>query len=171
MVDKSVSIKSATDQQLDELLRRLRKEREVQNLIAEIKRTAEGQLYDYNTYTLPQISTEKPIDSLYHYGVLGMRWGVRRARPRTSSSKDYRQSRKLMKKGIKKLSTQDLRELNQRLQLEKQYKDLNPSTVQRGMRFLTGVVTMGTTVTSLYTLLKSPLAMSIAKVIKKAIKK
>ena len=93
MADKTVSIKSATDRQLDELIVRLRKENELQNLILDLKRKSvkrdplNPNAHNY-LYEFPEISTEEPIENLYHddivgrtlahYGILGMKWGVRR---------------------------------------------------------------------------------------------
>jgi hypothetical protein len=76
MVDKTRTIKNATDTELDEMLMRLEKERRVQSLIAELKRNGSK---DYIPYDRPEISTEQPVETLYHFGVLGMKWGVRRA--------------------------------------------------------------------------------------------
>jgi len=83
MADKTRTIKNATDQELNELIVRLRKEAEVQSLIAEIRRksTPNDPHNQYNDYR-PEISTEQPIESLYHYGIPGMRWGIRRKRGR-----------------------------------------------------------------------------------------
>lgn len=58
---------------------------------------------------------------LYHYGVLGMKWGVRRKR---SMSDDAKKTASIKKKKIHEMSNNELREANNRLQLESQYKQL-----------------------------------------------
>jgi hypothetical protein len=92
MADKTVSIKSATDRQLDELIVRLRKENDAQNLIFELKRKSTKRdplnpnAYNYS-YEFPEVSTEMPVEDLYHdsvedtlahFGILGQKWGIRR---------------------------------------------------------------------------------------------
>ena len=71
---------------------------------------------------------------LQHYGVLGMRWGVRRSRSGSSSSgKRSKKSKPAVdpsykkahsKKKVKYMSDNELREVNKRLNLEKNYSDL-----------------------------------------------
>ena len=91
---------------------------------------------------------------LQHYGVLGMRWGVRRARPKSSSGsrfsrKSYKNSKELKKKSvepkkktIKDLSDNELRSKINRLELEKRYKELSGSDKQssRGKKFVMDVL-------------------------------
>lgn len=71
--------------------------------------------------------------SLKHYGVLGMKWGFRR-NTQDSSSADHQRSSEIKKKKLKNMSNEELRTLNTRLQLEKQYKDLNPSTMAKAKK-------------------------------------
>lgn len=73
-------------------------------------------------------------NELYHYGVLGMRWGVRRSKTgsRSSISKPKRSKRTVnesykqahSKKKLKYMSNNELQEINKRLNLEKNYKEL-----------------------------------------------
>lgn len=83
-------------------------------------------------------------NELYHYGVKGMRWGVRRAR-NTDGAPSKRAARKAIKQRVKeldaanrkryaetdisKLSTQELRELNNRIREENAYrKEMAPES-------------------------------------------
>ena len=158
MADKTKTIKSATDKELDELFIRLRKENDVQNLVSELKRksTVNGPFGNSISYDRPEVSTEAPIESLYHnaddvlahFGILGMHWGVRRGRKQTSpgkksrneSSEDYVNAKELKRKGAKALSTKELKEVTARLQLEKQYKDLTKKDLSVGMKWVKDVV-------------------------------
>lgn len=73
---------------------------------------------------------------LYHFGVKGMKWGVRRKR---KPSSDYKESRKIKKKHVSEMSNEELKKLNKRMDLEQNYHRLNPSAVQRGMKFVGAV--------------------------------
>lgn len=78
-------------------------------------------------------------------------------------SDDYENAKTLKTKGTKNLSTNELRELTQRMQLEKQYSDLSPSSYSKGMKFANNVLKTGTTIASIYALSKSPLAQDVKK--------
>lgn len=88
MANMNVSIKEASDQELDEIIRRLRREREAQGLVRDLKYGSEAE--SDTDYGQRKVSTTTPISSLYHYdenvdeflahyGVKGMKWGVRKA--------------------------------------------------------------------------------------------
>lgn len=70
---------------------------------------------------------------LYHHGIKGQRWGIRRfqnrdgtlteaGRKRFNGGDDHERAKMLKKKGIKHLTNDELRTLNERLQLEQDYK-------------------------------------------------
>ena len=72
---------------------------------------------------------------LAHYGVKGMKWGVRkdrRGRRKPTASRDKREARRLMKqtykKGTQSLSNKELERLNKRMQLEQSHKELRKKT-------------------------------------------
>lgn len=107
-------------------------------------------------------------DYLMHYGVPGMKWGVRKAcknnyiskavkKRRSSYSQDYKDTAKLRKKNYKQLSNSELKSLNKRLELESNYKRLNPKGVEKGKRMVSyGIGILGTA-GSVYALRNAPL--------------
>ena len=116
-------------------------------------------------------------DYLAHYGVLGMKWGVRKAghpqghqSGKTSSkrkkkvsidvSEDKKQSNVLLKKHPDDLSNVELKRLNNRMELESNYKRLtktDKSKFQKGYDYVkTGLAVAGTA-TAVYNLVKSPM--------------
>lgn len=79
-------------------------------------------------------------DFLKHIGVLGMRWGKRKTKPKSSSSNDYKNKVLIKKKKLHEMSNQELRSLNERMQLERQYKELNKVDVSAGRQFINDMV-------------------------------
>lgn len=68
-------------------------------------------------------------NELYHYGVLGMKWGRRKAR----MSQDAREVKAIKKKKISEMSNAELRKLNERQNLERNHRQLNPNAIKRGL--------------------------------------
>ena len=94
-------------------------------------------------------------NELYHHGVKGMKWGVRKTPVRSSSGatrkrksntlslfKKKKTTRKVSSansspaqtKSIKDMSDDELRKKVERVRLEQQYQQLDPKTVSRGKR-------------------------------------
>lgn len=75
------------------------------------------------------------INKLTHSGIKGMKWGVRRYQNKDGSltpagkkrypiSEDSKKVSEIRKKRVREMSNQELKDANNRLQLERQYKDL-----------------------------------------------
>ena len=144
MADKSKTIKGATDKELDELLVRLRKENEIQNLIGDLNRKSSPFHIPYDDM---RISTEMPIETMYHFGIPGMKWGRRKAGGKTTKtlktenqSADHKTKMSLKKKKLSQMSNAEVKALNERLQLEKTFKDLNKADTHAGKKFVTDLL-------------------------------
>ena len=99
---------------------------------------------------------------LYHHGIKGMKWGVRRfqnkdgtrtalgKKRRTSWSDDAKETSEIKKKNVKQMSNAELRRLNERTRLEQEYSRLNPSTVQKGWKYVAGAALVATTIVNLH---------------------
>ena len=98
-------------------------------------------------------------NELYHYGVLGMRWGVRRyqnedgtltaAGKRRQKETPHEDSpRAHDKKKVSEMSDKELQQRLNRLNNEEQYrkKTAKPSVLQKGKKFVMGAVAMAGTI-------------------------
>jgi len=150
--DKSKSISEMTTEELRRLMSRLRDEREAEDIIRSLRRSAGLK----DSYENPaKIDTKTPVDQLYHWGILGQKWGVRRFQnadgsrtaagkrreaqmnpERVKRSEDYIKSRSDKKKAPAGLSNEELKKLNERLQLEETFKKLSAEKVQASESFV-----------------------------------
>lgn len=101
-------------------------------------------------------------NELYHYGVLGMKWGVRKDRgggvsktgrrrksmkERPPAHEDYKKAHS--KKSVREMSDEELRSRINRLDMERRYKDLKPNTKNRGRRYVNDIIKTGTTIATI----------------------
>jgi hypothetical protein len=83
---------------------------------------------------------------LIHWGVKGMRWGVRRSKKSKmfdDAHEDYKRAHS--KKSISQMSDQELRERNNRLQMERQYESFNKKT-SNGKKFVKAYIAAAGTI-------------------------
>lgn len=178
MANKSVTIKSATDKELDELIIRFRKESEVQSLIAEIKRkSGSGYMpYDYGQ----EISTEKSVELLYHFGIPGMKWG-RRTKKNSSGEKtkeqidrEKRQREKILSSPTKlyknrhKFSQEEIDAAMKKMKWERELRSLSKDELKRGEQYVNTFLDYAKTASRAYDLYKSPLGTAIVNKMKKS---
>ena len=92
---------------------------------------------------------------LAHYGVRGQRWGVRRTKAalaraakregRLPASDEHARTQELLKKGRHALTNKELKDVNERLNLEQNFARLNQGSVAKGRaRTLTTIATIST---------------------------
>ena len=126
-------------------------------------------------------------DVLAHFGVKGMRWGVRktvrsavagkvaarRSAKNAHQSEDAQAanaaSSKLKKTGIKSLTNKEIKTLNERMQLEQSLRNLQanqPNTFRRGHAVVKEIVGVGQTAVGVFNLANSPLAKAGLAIVK-----
>ena len=105
-------------------------------------------------------------NELYHHGIKGMKWGVRRYQNKDGSltnvgrkhkrnptkgwSKDAKAARSMKKKGVKGMSNAELKKVNERKRLENEYRNLNPSKIKTGLTYVGAIAGGMGTVATLY---------------------
>jgi len=112
---------------------------------------------------------EEVNDFLQHYGTKGMKWGVRKADNSSGSSSSTPASSdanlasatqtKINTGGVKTVSNQELQHLVNRLNLEKQYSQLqatNKSDIQRGHKVVKDILQAGKTIEDVRKFMNSP---------------
>lgn len=115
-------------------------------------------------------------EHLEHYGIKGMRWGVRRPTGKNGrvssvkkSSVDFRTTKDLRKRPAHTLTNMQLKKVNERMQLESKFSQMNPSKIAKGQRMVKGVLATAGTVTAMSKLISEISAKAAVKTGKKAV--
>ena len=121
-VDKSKSISEMTQRELDKFIQRLGRERDAQDLMKNLNSNAGVEMFGPERATL---DTTTPINQLYHHGILGMKWGVRRTPAQLGhlTKKDNKwvkkNTEKITEKARKKSSKELMKYANELIQDQK----------------------------------------------------
>ena len=116
-------------------------------------------------------------DVLAHFGVKGMKWGVRTKGKRPAASTDHRTTVKIKKKarkeGVKALSTKQLNTAANRLSAEKKFSDLvqQTSKMTKGHNTVKNVLAIAGTLATVHTLANSSAAKAGATFVKEQLAK
>jgi hypothetical protein len=91
------------------------------------------------------IGKQQTDQFLQHFGIPGMKWGVRRFRRRQERraaewSPDEKVKREIRKKKVHAMSNAELKKINERMQLEKTYRELKAADISGGRKFVNGIV-------------------------------
>ena len=86
-------------------------------------------------------------DVLKHFGILGMKWGKRKAKKATIKpfkrervSEDYSTKELLKKKKLPTLTNAEIKRITERLQLERQFKELTKEQMSPGKKFVMDIL-------------------------------
>jgi hypothetical protein len=125
------------------------------------------------------VSKEAVEAILEHHGVKGMHWGIRNPESRVRlarqnkrpASSDFRKTLPHRGKPVHTLTNKQLKAVNERINLEQNYRRMNPSTLKKGSMAVGAIVGVATTATTIYNMYNSPAGKALISAGKKALKK
>jgi hypothetical protein len=111
-------------------------------------------------------------DVLEHFGVKGMKWGIRKNKPAKITSADAQKARDaqdlIKKHGTQALDNKDLQHLVTRMNLERQYNNIvaqNPSKIKKGYKFAKDLLGVVKTAQDAYNMVNSPMSKAVGTAI------
>jgi hypothetical protein len=120
---------------------------------------------------------QKGEDMLVHFGVKGMKWGIRKDKPRARSSADASSAakahHKAKAKGLHTLSNDEIRALTQRVDMEAKYNKIQKDNKKttKGHNAVKGVLALGATVNAALLFANSPAGKAVGSGLSAAAKK
>lgn len=90
-------------------------------------------------------------NTLVHYGILGMKWGIRRTPAQLSRDRGTSKKSSSEKKNVKEMSDEELRKVVNRLQMERQYSQLSADNVSKGKEYVQKTIKAATTIAAVTT--------------------
>jgi 2'-5' RNA ligase len=104
-------------------------------------------------------------DYFLHYGVKGMKWGARKAKieaARAPESKHVKAVRdKVKQTKVSSVSNKDLQDAITRMNLEKQFNQLNPGRLEKGHKVVKAVLSGGATANQVLAFNNSPAGQAV----------
>lgn len=137
--------------------------------------------YEGPTFDIPsdedlwEVAMSDSVDSvLAHFGVKGMKWGIRKNKPSKITSTDAQRAKDaqdiIKKHGTQALDNKDLQHLVTRMNLERQYNNVmasNPGKVKKGYGFVKDLIGVAKTGQDVYNLVNSPMSKAVGSAIAK----
>lgn len=123
---------------------------------ASAARALRGYYKQMNEESPPSLKQSDIDVFIEHHGVKGMHWGVRNTRNRVKVSSDFKRTAPHRGKKTHTLTNKQLKAVNERMNLERNYNRMNPTTVKKGLKVAKGVLGLATTATTVYAMYHSP---------------